>query len=98
MPVSSQGMSKRNTKKETKRLGDQTDDIELRNTTDSPIKPNEALSSPYNLPREDRAVASRIFTSDVDQQKLLAQINSEVALLREELSSLAKRVEKLERD
>jgi hypothetical protein len=91
-------MSKRNTKKETKRLGDQTDDIELRNTSDSPIKPNEAPSSPYDVPREDRAAASHTFTSDVDQQRLLAQIKSEVSMLREEVSSLAKRVEKLERD
>lgn len=88
-------MSKRNTKKETRKLGDQGDDIELRNTFDDPIKTGKA-PSPYDVPKEDRAAAPHAFASDIDQQKMLAQIRSEVAALREQVRSLAKRVEKLE--
>ncbi|HKZ61348.1 MAG TPA: hypothetical protein VJZ68_02875 [Nitrososphaera sp.] len=33
-----------------KRLGDQADDIELRDTFDVPIKPKETPSSPNNVP------------------------------------------------
>jgi hypothetical protein len=89
-------MSKRNAKKETKRLGDQDDDIELRNTFDDPIKAGKD-SSPYNVPKEDRAASPHAFVSDVDQQKLFTEIKSEVAALREELKSLAKKVDKLEK-
>lgn len=88
-------MSKRNVKKETRRLGDQADDIELRNTFDDPIKGGK-VSSPYDVPKEDRAGTPQAFVSDVDQQKLLTQIRSEVAAVREEVKSLAKRVDKLE--
>ena len=89
-------MSKRNAKKETKRLGDQDDDIELRNIFDDPIKAGKD-SSPYNVPKEDRAFSPHAFVSDVDQQKLFTEIKSEVAALREELKSLAKKVDKLEK-
>lgn len=87
-------MSKR---KETKRLDDQEDDIEFRNTFDQPIKAGKAESSPYEIPKEDRAAAAHAFASDIDQQKMLAQIKSEVVALREEVRSLAKRVERLEK-
>lgn len=89
-------MSKRNAKKETRRLGDQDDDIELRNTFDDPIKAGKD-ASPYNVPKEDRAATPYTFVSDVDQQKLFTEIRSEVAALREEVKSLAKRVDKLEK-
>lgn len=59
-------------------------------------EPREA-PSPYDVPKEDRAAPLHAFASDVDQQKLLAQLRSEVAALREEAKSLARRVEKLER-
>lgn len=89
-------MSKRSAKKETKRLGDQDDDIELRNTFDDPIKAGK-VSSPYNIPKEDRAATPHTFVSDVDQQKMFIEIRSEIAALREEVKSLAKRVDKLEK-
>ena len=89
-------MSKRGAKKNTRRLGDQTDDIELRNTFDDPFKAGKE-PSPYDIPKEDCAAAPHAFASDVDQQKLLAQIMSEVAALREEVKSLARRVEGLEK-
>lgn len=90
-------MSKRNAKKETRRLGDQDDDIELRNTFDDPIKAGKE-SSPYNVPKEDRAATPpHAFVSDVDQQKLFTEIRSEFAALREEVKSLAKKVDKLEK-
>ncbi len=89
-------MSKRNAKKETRRLGDQDDDIELRNTFADPINTGK-VSSPYNIPKEDRAITPHGFLSDVDQQKLLTQIRSEIATLREEVKSLARKVDKLER-
>jgi len=76
-------MSKRNTKRASKRLGDQANDIELHDTCDVPIKPKETPSSPNNVPREDRAAALHTFTSDVDQQKMVADIKSETATLRE---------------
>ena len=53
---------------------------------------------PYEVPREDRAGSSHDFASDVDQQKMLAGIRSEVAALRDQVSSLAARIEKLEKD
>ena len=87
--------SKRGAKKDTRRLGDQTDDIELRNTFDDPLKAGRE-PSPYDVPKEDRAAAPHAFASDVDQQKLLAQLKSEVAALREEIKSLARRVDRLE--
>lgn len=59
-------------------------------------EPREA-QSPYEVPREDRAAASHTFASDIDQQKLLAHLRSEVVALREEVSSLAKRIDKLEK-
>jgi hypothetical protein len=90
-------MSRRSVKKDTKRLGDQADDIELRNTFDDPIK-SAGGPSPYDVPKEDRAGAPHAFASDVDQQKLLAQLKSEVAALREQVASMAKRIEMLERD
>lgn len=89
-------MSKRNAKKETRRLGDQGDDIELRDTFDDPIKAGKDVSS-YNVPKEDRAPTPHTFVSDVDQQKMFTEIRSEVAALREEVKSLAKRVDKLEK-
>lgn len=89
-------MSRRIVKKETKRLGDQTDDIELRDTFDDPINAGKA-PSPYDIPKEDRAAASHSFASDIDQQKLLAQVRSEVAAIKEEIKSLAKRVDALEK-
>jgi hypothetical protein len=82
-------------RKDTKRLGDQADDIELRNTFDDPIGAG-SKPSPYDVPREDRAAGPHAFSSDVDQQKMLAQLRSEVAALREELRSLARRVGRLE--
>jgi hypothetical protein len=85
-------MSKRN-KEARRRL---EDDIELRNTFDQPIKAGKG-SSPYEVPKEDRAVAAHSFASDIDQQKMLAQIRSEVAALREEVVSLSKRIERLEK-
>lgn len=87
-----QRMSKRN--KETRRQLD--DDIEFRDTFDQPIKASKG-SSPYQVPKEDRAAAAHSFASDVDQQKVLAQLKSEVAALGEEVMSLAKRVERLEK-
>jgi hypothetical protein len=89
-------MSKRNAKKETRRLGDQDDDIELRNTFEDPIKSGKE-SSPYNIPKEDRAATPQTFVSDVDQQKMFTEIKSEIAALREEVNSLAKKVDKIER-
>jgi hypothetical protein len=53
---------------------------------------------PYQVPREDRAASSHDFASDVDQQKMLARIRSEVAALGEQVRLLAARVEKLEKD
>jgi len=89
-------MSRRIVKKETKRLGDQTDDIELRDTFDDPINAGKA-PSPYDIPKEDRAAASHSFASDIDQQKLLAQVRSEVAAIKEEIKSLTRRVDALEK-
>jgi hypothetical protein len=82
-------------RKDTKRLDDQADDIELRNTFDDPIGAG-GKPSPYDVPREDRAAGPHAFSSDVDQQKALTQLKSDVAALREELRSLAKRVGRLE--
>jgi hypothetical protein len=89
-------MSKRNTKETRHKDRTEEDDIELHDTFDAPIKAGKE-SSPYDIPREDRAAAAHTFSSDVDQQKMLAQISSEVAALREEVRSLSKRVDKLER-
>lgn len=83
-------MSKRN--KEARRL---EDDIEFRNTFDQPIEAGKESS--YEVPKEDRAVTAHSFASDIDQQKMIAQIRSEVAALRSEIASLSKRVEKLEK-
>ncbi|HEX7032818.1 MAG TPA: hypothetical protein VF172_07455 [Nitrososphaera sp.] len=87
-------MSKR---KEIKRLDDQEDDIEFHDTFDQPIKAGKEESPPYEIPKEDRTVAAHAFASDIDQQKMLAQIKSEVVALREEVRSLGKRVERLEK-
>lgn len=87
-----QSMSKRN-KEARRRL---EDDIEFRNTFDQPIKAGKE-SSPYEVPKEDRAVTAHSFTSDVDQQKMIAEIRSEVAALRSEIASLSKRVAALEK-
>jgi len=84
-------MSRRNAKKKAR----PDDDIELRNTFDDPIKAGSE-SSPYDVPKEDRAVPTHAFASDVDQQRILAQLRSEVAALREQVRSLAGRIEKLE--
>jgi hypothetical protein len=88
-------MPKRSAKKDTRRLEDQADDIELRNTFDDPIGAG-GKPSPYDVPKEDRAAGPHAFASDVDQQKMLAQLRSEVAALREETRSLARRVDRLE--
>jgi hypothetical protein len=53
-------------------------------------------SSPYDIPREDRTVSAHTYISDVDQQRLIKELRSEVALLREDLNLLSKRIEKLE--
>ena len=89
-------MSKRNTNA-SKRKDRTEDDIELRDTFDAPIKAGKE-SSPYDFPREDRAAAAHTFSSDIDQQKMLMQIKSELAALMEEVRTLAKRVDKLERE
>jgi hypothetical protein len=86
-------MSKRSAKKD--RLEDQTDDIELRNTFDDPLKAGRD-PSPYDVPKEDHTPGPHAFASDIDQQRLLAQMKSEVAALREEVRSLARRVDRLE--
>ena len=90
-------MSKRNTKETKRKDRTEEDDIELHDTFDAPIKAGKE-SSPYDIPREDRAAAAHTFSSDVDQQKMLTQVRSEVVALREEVRSLAKRIDKLERD
>jgi hypothetical protein len=87
-------MSKR---KETNRLNDQEDDIEFRNTFEQPIKAGKVESSPYEISDEAHAVAPHTFASDIDQQKMLAQIKSEVDALREEVKLLGKRIERLEK-
>jgi|GEM_PF-5082590 len=87
-------MSKR---KETRRLHDQEDDIEFRNTFDQPIKAGKSEPLPYEIPKEEHAAAAHTFASDIDQQKMLAQIKSEVVALREEVRSLGKRIERLEK-
>ena len=50
----------------------------------------------YDIPSEDRTVSAHTYISDVDQQRLIKELSSEVALLREDLNSLSKRIEKLE--
>jgi hypothetical protein len=59
---------------------------------------SDLKEDPYQVPREDRAASSHDFASDVDQQKILAGIRSEIAALKDQVSSLAARVEKLEKD
>ncbi|HXG07005.1 MAG TPA: hypothetical protein VNI77_06740 [Nitrososphaera sp.] len=87
-------MSKR---KETKRLNDQDDDIEFHNSFDRPIKAGKDEYSPYEIPKEDHTSTIHTFASDIDQQKMLAQIKSEILALREEVRSLAQRVGRLEK-
>lgn len=86
-----QGMPRRNAKRDAG-----PDDIELHNTFDDPIKAGSE-SSPYDVPREDRAAQPHAFASDIDQQKMIAQLRSEVAALGEQVRSLAGRIEKLEK-
>jgi hypothetical protein len=54
--------------------------------------------SPYDIPREGHAAIAHTFTSDIDQQKLIKELRSDVDILREELKSLSKRIEILENE
>jgi hypothetical protein len=81
------------------KLKNQSDDIELQNTAHLSARSEEqpsSTSSPYDIPREDRAGSAHTFTSDLDQQKIIHELKSEVAMLHEAFKSLSKRVEKLE--
>jgi hypothetical protein len=71
----------------------------LKDARDSSAHYGEELhltSSSYHIPTENHATSSHAFTSDIDQQKLIKGLQSEVAILREDLKSLSKRIEKLE--
>jgi hypothetical protein len=74
-------------------------DKNLKDSSDSSAHYGEELhstSSSYHIPPENHATSSHAFTSDIDQQKLIKELQSEVAILREDLKSLFKRIEKLE--
>ena len=84
----------------SKKLENQNDDNDPQNISAlSPTQYGEEshyTHSSYHIPLEDHAASSHTFTSDIDQQRLIKELQSEVAILREDLKSLSKRVEKLE--
>jgi len=49
-----------------------------------------------DIPIEGHAALANTFTSDIDQQKLIKELKSDVETLREQLRLLSKRMEKLE--
>jgi hypothetical protein len=84
----------------SKKLENHSDDNDPQNiAAHSSIQHGEEpplIPSTYHIPVEDRAASSHTFTSDIDQQKMIKELRSEVAILREDLKSLSKRIEKLE--